>query len=140
MLRRLLLIAALTTVGFVVCRAAAAQLKYRLLSKDAIMARLSDARVKNSDRVTELEKMFRDAGCQATEEKVKRLHQPNVLCLMPGADIEVDGSFMGNTPSVIELTPGDHVVTVKKSGYKPWERKLKVTGGEIHLSAELEKL
>ena len=34
-----------------------------------------------------------------------------------GADIEVDGSFVGNTPSVIELASGDHSVLVKKPGY-----------------------
>jgi PEGA domain len=56
-----------------------------------------------------------------------------------GADIEIDGSFVGNTPSVVELAPGEHVVVVKKSGYQPWERKLKVSGGEIKLTAELEK-
>lgn len=56
-----------------------------------------------------------------------------------GADIEIDGSFVGNTPSVVELTPGEHVVVVKKSGYRTWQRKLKVTGGEIKLNAELEK-
>jgi len=56
-----------------------------------------------------------------------------------GADIEIDGSFVGNTPSVVELAPGEHVVIVKKSGYKPWERKLKVSGGEVKLTAELEK-
>ena len=56
-----------------------------------------------------------------------------------GADIEIDGSFVGNTPSAVELAPGEHVVIVKKSGYKPWERKLKVSGGEIKLAAELER-
>jgi hypothetical protein len=56
-----------------------------------------------------------------------------------GADIEIDGSFVGSTPSSVELAPGDHVVIVKKSGYKSWERKLKVSGGEIKLTAELEK-
>lgn len=56
-----------------------------------------------------------------------------------GADIEIDGSFVGNTPSVIELPAGEHVVILKKSGYKPWERKLKVTGGDIKITAELEK-
>jgi len=62
-----------------------------------------------------------------------------VVSTPDGADIEIDGSFVGNTPSVVELAPGDHVVIVKKSGYKPWERKVKVSGGEIKLTAELEK-
>jgi len=58
-----------------------------------------------------------------------------------GADIEVDGSFVGNTPSDVQVTEGEHTVTVKKAGFKDWERKLKVTGGSsVHLNAELEKL
>jgi hypothetical protein len=58
----------------------------------------------------------------------------------PGADIEVDGSFVGNTPSDVQVAEGDHTVTVKKAGFNDWERKLKVTGGSsVHLSAALEK-
>jgi len=58
-----------------------------------------------------------------------------------GADIEVDGSFVGNTPSDIQITGGDHTVAVKKKGFKDWERKLKVSGGSsVHLNAELEKV
>ena len=56
-----------------------------------------------------------------------------------GADIEVDGNFVGNTPSSIELPAGEHTVSIKKSGYKAWERKMRTTGGEVKLSAELEK-
>jgi hypothetical protein len=55
------------------------------------------------------------------------------------ADIELDGSFVGNTPSTIEVTPGEHFVVVKKSGYKDWQRKMKVTGGSINIAAQLEK-
>jgi PEGA domain len=58
----------------------------------------------------------------------------------PGADIEVDGSFVGNTPSDIQVVEGDHTITVKKAGFKDWERKLKITAGSsVHLSAELDK-
>ena len=57
-----------------------------------------------------------------------------------GADIEVDGSFVGNTPSDVQVAEGEHTVTVKKTGFKDWERKLKVTGSSsVHLNAELEK-
>ena len=59
----------------------------------------------------------------------------------PGADIEVDGSFVGNTPSDVQVTEGDHTVVVKKSGFKNWERKLKSSAGSsVHISAELEKV
>ncbi len=57
-----------------------------------------------------------------------------------GADIEVDGSFVGNTPSNVQVNDGDHTITVKKAGFKDWERKMKVSAGSsVHLNAELEK-
>jgi hypothetical protein len=57
------------------------------------------------------------------------------------ADIEIDGSFVGNTPSDVQVAEGDHTVTVKKAGFKDWERKMKVTAGSsVHLNAELEKV
>lgn len=56
----------------------------------------------------------------------------------PGADIEVDGNFVGNTPSTMSLTPGSHEVTVKKRGFTDWSRKLNVTAGSVRLTAELD--
>lgn len=55
-----------------------------------------------------------------------------------GADIELDGTFVGNTPSTIEVSAGDHTIDVQKAGYTTWERKIKVTSGKISLNAELE--
>ena len=57
-----------------------------------------------------------------------------------GADTEVDGNFVGNTPSEIQVAEGEHTVSLKKTGFKDWERKLKVSSGSsVHLNAELEK-
>lgn len=56
----------------------------------------------------------------------------------PGADIEIDGGFVGNTPSTINLAPGKHEITVKKTGFADWTRKLNVTGGSIHIDASLQ--
>lgn len=65
----------------------------------------------------------------------------SVASVPDGADIEVDGSFVGDTPSDVQVTEGEHTVTVKKAGFKDWERKMKVSNGSsVHLSAELEKL
>jgi hypothetical protein len=61
-----------------------------------------------------------------------------VASMPVGADIEVDGSFVGNTPSTISLPAGDHTVTVGKNGYKSWERKIKSNGGNVNLNMELE--
>jgi hypothetical protein len=56
----------------------------------------------------------------------------------PGADIEIDGGFVGNTPSTVPVAPGSHEIAVKKKGFADWTRKLNVTGGSIHLSADLD--
>jgi hypothetical protein len=61
-----------------------ADMKYGLVSRDIVMQRLQDAPVKDSDRATELGAMFRKVGCQPSEQPVKGLHQPNVLCVLPG--------------------------------------------------------
>lgn len=57
----------------------------------------------------------------------------------PGADIEVDGNFVGNTPSTVNLSPGSHQIVVKKKGFLDWSKTLNVTGGSINLNAELEQ-
>jgi len=56
-----------------------------------------------------------------------------------GADIEIDGAFVGNTPSTVSVAAGSHDIAVKKKGFADWTKKLSVTGGNIHLNAELEK-
>jgi hypothetical protein len=64
----------------------------------------------------------------------------SVVSVPDGADIEIDGNFVGNTPSDLQIADGDHTIAVKKAGFKDWERKLKVSGGSsVHLNAELEK-
>jgi hypothetical protein len=57
-----------------------------------------------------------------------------------GADVTVDGTFVGSTPSTLRLAPGDHSVSVEKSGFKPWQRKVTLTAGSSPtISATLEK-
>ena len=64
----------------------------------------------------------------------------SIASVPDGADIEVDGSFVGNAPSDVQLPDGYHTITVKKTGFKDWERTLKVTGGSnVRLNAELEQ-
>ena len=56
----------------------------------------------------------------------------------PGADVEIDGAFVGNTPSTVTVAPGSHQIAVKKKGFTDWTKTLNVTGGTVHLNAELE--
>lgn len=57
-----------------------------------------------------------------------------------GADITVDGKFVGSTPSNLKLPPGDHKIVVEISGYKGWERTMTVmAGGSVTIDAKLQE-
>jgi hypothetical protein len=56
---------------------------------------------------------------------------------VPNCDIEVDGSFVGSTPSTLNLAPGKHQIVVKKSGYQDWSRSMLVGVGAIRLNADM---
>jgi hypothetical protein len=49
----------------------------------------------------------------------------------------IDGKFFGNAPSDITLPSGEHVVRVTLGG-KEWTRAVQITGGEIHLDAQIK--
>lgn len=58
-----------------------------------------------------------------------------------GADITVDGKYVGNTPSTVRLAPGDHAISVEKSGFKNWQRTMTASsGGIVTVDAALEKI
>jgi hypothetical protein len=44
----------------------------------------------------------------------------------PGAEIYVDGNFVGQTPAVISLGPGVHHLAMKAAGKRVWEKDLDV--------------
>ena len=54
------------------------------------------------------------------------------------AEIEIDGAFVGNTPTTLILATGAHRIVVK-NGPKSWQRNLQVNGGStISLNAVLQ--
>jgi len=58
---------------------------------------------------------------------------------VPGADVEIDGAFVGNAPITRPMTAGNHKITVK-SGDKFWERTLSVSGGgATTVNAQIKK-
>jgi hypothetical protein len=55
-----------------------------------------------------------------------------------GGEIYVDGNFMGNTPSLIDLPAGSHTVRLEAKGQKPWSRAVSLTAGsKVTLQAVL---
>jgi hypothetical protein len=65
--------------------------------------------------------------------------QMQVSSTPDGADIEIDGNYVGSTPSTVGAAAGQHQISLKKSGFKPWERKMTVTNGQINVNATLER-
>lgn len=57
-----------------------------------------------------------------------------------GADIEVDGSFEGSTPSQLSLAPAEYIIRVARPGFKAWERRVIIKAGSAKtFNAILEK-
>jgi hypothetical protein len=57
-----------------------------------------------------------------------------------GAEIEIDGRFVGSTPSKFDVAAGKYQVDIRKSGHEDWTRKLDLLqGANITLQAELVK-
>lgn len=55
-----------------------------------------------------------------------------------GAEIAINGKYVGNTPSTLQLPPGDQTITVTKAGFAAWERIITATaGGIVNVNAML---
>jgi hypothetical protein len=63
-----------------------------------------------------------------------------IKCSPDGAEITVDGKYVGSPPSTLRLAPGDHVIVIEKSGYKTWQRTMSVNpGGIVTIDATLAR-
>jgi hypothetical protein len=77
----------------------------------------------------------------ATQPPSSSEHSTVVLKSTPdGADITVDGKYVGSTPSTLKLAPGDHTISIEKAAFKPWQRTVTLSaGGSVSIDATLEK-
>jgi len=77
-----------------------------------------------------------DAVQEVVPEKVKC----NFSSTPSGADIVIDGKYVGSTPSEIGLDIGTHVVIIAMAGFDPWKRDLTVTADSVvSVTAVLQK-
>jgi hypothetical protein len=57
-----------------------------------------------------------------------------------GADVMLDGRYVGSTPSVLGVAAGNHVVVISMAGFSEWKRELAVSSGsELTVNAVLQK-
>ena len=90
------------------------------------------------DMKLDMAKMVAPGAPAASVAVVAQMASLSVESSSPGADIEVDGAFVGSTPSTVSVTPGQHTISVKKKGYADWSRSMNVSGTGVRLNAELE--
>ena len=80
------------------------------------------------------------AAQQVSPEKVSEKARCNFSSTPAGADITVDGKYLGSTPSQIPLSSGTHVVVFSMPGFTEWKRELTVLpGSELTVGAILQK-
>jgi hypothetical protein len=56
-----------------------------------------------------------------------------------GADVFLDGQFVGKTPYTAEVTPGEHTVNLRKKNFSIWERKVQALPGKRRVGGSLEQ-
>ena len=74
----------------------------------------------------------------SAETQTSSAAQIEITSIPNGAEVELDGTFVGNTPTTVGNSPGDHDIVVKNSGFKVWHRKITVTSGKVMIAAQLE--
>lgn len=82
----------------------------------------------SADLLQLLERLFPSGNTNGTSTPILPFGTGSVSVLYdsPGAEIYIDGKFVGQTPSTIPLVSGTHQVVVKLKGKKDWERELEV--------------
>ena len=85
------------------------------------------------------------AGQASTATAEANSSQATVKCSFTstpsGAEVTVDGRYVGSTPSVVNLNTGTRVVVVSLPGFALWKRELSVApGSELTVNAVLEKV
>lgn len=80
----------------------------------------------------------RQSEARSAEQTPAASAQLQISSNPDGADIEIDGNYVGSTPSTVSAAAGQHQIIIKKSGFKPWERKLTVSTGQVNVNATLD--
>ena len=104
--------------------------------------------LRTAEQVTNLTMLYDQEGVKDTKQTVARRgdNAPRddqgslkISSAPEGAEIEIDGAYVGNAPRTRTVQPGEHKVKLTKKGYSDWERKIAVEAGEtLEIDAELE--
>jgi S1-C subfamily serine protease len=86
-----------------------------------------------------LRRYYPQAISSPAGEKERGSGAVSVTSVPPGAEIYLDGKFVGDTPSVLQVSAGAHKIRIEVAGKKPFERELDVLkDSQITFNATLE--
>jgi S1-C subfamily serine protease len=86
------------------------------------------------DILDAVQKLFpQQQGVPAGKGKVQ------VVSTVADAEVYIDGKFVGDAPSTVPLSAGDHTIEVKASKFGDWKRTISVTdGSDLNVKATLQ--
>jgi len=105
-----------------------------------LQARGSEVVIVSSDLMPDELQQAREY-CRAETHKTAAqapVAQVEIASTPSGSDIELDGKFIGSTPSSVKLGLGEHTVKLKKNGFETWERTITTVAGTVRISPDLE--
>ncbi len=56
-----------------------------------------------------------------------------------GADVFLDGEYVGKTPYSVAVAPGAHTIDLRKKNFGIWQRKIEATAGTRRIGGNLEQ-
>ena len=80
---------------------------------------------------------YRERATEGSSPAANETGTVKVVSAPTGADIYVDGRFVGNSPAELQLSSGGHTVGAKMTGFKDWQREITVAGGAVNLNVML---
>ncbi|HEY5174645.1 MAG TPA: PEGA domain-containing protein [Terriglobales bacterium] len=85
---------------------------------------------------------IRRAAVRETSNQTVAEEDPSVVVeftsVPTGADITIDGNYVGSTPSSVAIATGEHTISVSKPDYRSYERTMTVAPGHPRVAAYLE--
>ena len=100
----------------------------------------SDVIILDSDYLPDDLTQAREGCLKATRKTTAPTNttQIEIASSPAGSDIEIDGKFVGSTPSLVKVSSGEHTVKLTKDGYTAWERTLTTIPGSVRVSPDLQ--
>ena len=102
----------------------------------------ADVVILDSDYMPDSLMQAREGCLKAAREPAAPINsaQIEIASSPSGSDIELDGKFVGSTPSLVKVPAGDHTVKLTKNGFEVWQRTLTTMAGSVRISPDLRPL